>query len=197
MDERDFFDKLAPTWDENEILSTPERINYILDFLDIRPGQAVLDLGTGTGVLLPYLADRVGKNGRITAVDYSTGMLSRAERKYSELVPKPEFLCIDFENENVPGKYDHIILYSVYPHLHTPSDTIRWFMAMNLKEGGNITIAFPSGPDFINSIHRQKHSESDILPAAEVLAAQLRDCDINARVVPSDSNSYVIIIKKD
>lgn len=197
MDERDFFDKLAPTWDENEVLSTPERINYILDFIDIRPGQAVLDLGTGTGVLLPYLAERVGKDGRITAVDYSTGMLSRAERKYSGLVPKPEFLCIDFENENVPGKFDHIILYSVYPHLHTPADTIRWFMAMNLNEGGNITIAFPSGPDFINSIHRQKHSESDILPPAEVLASQLRDCDINAAVVPSDSNSYVITIKKD
>lgn len=194
MDERDFFDKLAPEWDNNEVRSTPERVNYVLDFIDLRPGQKVLDLGTGTGVLLPYIAERIGKEGSITAIDYSDGMLSRAKSKFSSLVPSPEFINMDFESETVPGEFDRIILYCVYPHLHTPVETLKWLRSVNLTPEGTITIAFPSSQDFINNIHRERHSDSDILPPAEVLAQWLRDNGLDAKVANADSESYVINI---
>ena len=69
---------LAPTWDDNEVLSTPDKVRFVLGFMNLKPGQSVLDLGTGTGVLLPYIAEKIGTAGHITAVDYSAGMLSRA-----------------------------------------------------------------------------------------------------------------------
>ncbi|MDE6717308.1 MAG: hypothetical protein K2J70_03860, partial [Muribaculaceae bacterium] len=74
----DFFDKLAPTWDDNEIRSTPERVKSILSKLPVGEGMSVLDLGTGTGVLLPYLSRIVGKNVQDTGVDLYEGMLSIA-----------------------------------------------------------------------------------------------------------------------
>ncbi|MBD5340080.1 MAG: class I SAM-dependent methyltransferase [Bacteroides sp.] len=197
MDERSFFDNLAPTWDDNEVLSTPEKVRYVLDFIDLKPGQSVLDLGTGTGVLLPFLAERIGDEGKITAVDYSEGMLSRAIEKFSALTPKPEFLSIDFENETIPGEYDHILLYSVYPHLHTPFETIKWLRAVNLAENGVITVAFPTGPDFINNIHRERHSDSDILPPAEVLATTMRNHGLDAHVAKADETCYIINIYKN
>ena len=195
MDDREFFNKLAPTWDQNEVRSTSERINHILDLLDIREGDAILDLGTGTGVLLPYLAQRIGKNGTITAVDYSTGMIEQAEKKYQNLNPKPEFLVVDFETENISGEYDRIILYCVYPHLHQPIDTIKWLGKVNLKKNGMITVAFPSGPDFINNIHREKHSDSDILPSAHELASFFRSQGLNAEVASATDDAYVVNIK--
>ncbi|MDE5796614.1 MAG: hypothetical protein K2H75_05850, partial [Muribaculaceae bacterium] len=67
--EIDFFDNLAPTWDANEIRSTPERVRTILGKLPISKGMTVLDLGTGTGVLVPYLSEIVGPEGHVTAID--------------------------------------------------------------------------------------------------------------------------------
>lgn len=195
MDEATFFDKIAPEWDANEVLSTPEKINFILDFMDIKEGNSILDLGTGTGVLLPYLAERIGERGYITAVDYSKGMLERAIAKYSKINPQPQFLNVDFENDNIPGEYDRIILYCVYPHLHNPIDTLKWLSKVNLKKDGLISIAFPCGPDFINNIHKERHSESDNLPSATNLAKYLRAHDINAEVISETTESYVINIK--
>ena len=194
MDDRIFFDNLAPTWDENEQLSTSERVNYVLNFLDLSQGDSVLDLGTGTGVLIPYLAERIGPDGAITAVDFSEGMLSRAKEKYNCVLPKPNFLNIDFESDTIEGKFDKIILYCVYPHLHSPADTLKWLRAVNLKENGKIFIAFPTSPDFINNIHRQRHSDSDALPDAYSLAHQLSNHGLNARVVNADEISYIISI---
>lgn len=111
-------------------------------------------------------------------------------------MPSPRFLNLDFETETVPGTFDRIILYCVYPHLHEPIDTLKWLRTVNLSKNGIITIAFPSGPDFINSIHRQKHSESDILPPAHKLAEELRLHGLDAMVAHADDGSYIINISK-
>lgn len=194
MDERSFFDKLAPIWDDNEVLSTPQKINFILDYCDIKKGDKILDLGTGTGVLLPYLAERIGQKGKITAVDYSSGMLQRAESKFSGLIPVPLFLNLDFETENIDGEFDHIILYCVYPHLHTPVETLKWLRKVNLAPDGIITIAFPSGPDFINNIHRERHSESDFLPTAEKLSEFFNENGLPSKVAIATDDCYVVNI---
>ncbi len=197
MDEREFFDKLAPTWDANEVLSTPEHVRHVLSRIGIKKGDRVLDLGTGTGVLLPEIAAMTGKDGKITAVDYSRGMLDRAIDKCSGLCPKPDFICMDFETETIAGEFDHIILYCVYPHLHTPIDTMKWMRGVNLADGGHITVAFPTDEHFINSVHREKHSESDCLPPAEELAAWFRLNGLDAHVVESNADNYIISISKN
>lgn len=194
MDDRNFFNNLAPSWDANETLSTPEKINQILDLLNINKGEAILDLGTGTGVLLPYLAQRVGERGKITAVDYSEGMLNQAKKKFTGLCPEPEFLNLDFENENIDGEFDKIILYCVYPHLHTPVETLKWLKKVNLKKGGNIVVAFPCSEGFINNIHKEKHSESDKLLPPDQLAHFFNNNGLDATVLSDSEESYVIAI---
>lgn len=192
MDDRAFFDRLAPQWDAGEVNSTPQRVGEVLDLIGLNPGMRVLDLGTGTGVLLPHIAERIGTEGHITAVDYSEGMLSRAREKFSGLTPKPEFLNLDFENETIEGEFDLILLYCVYPHLHTPEESLKWLRKVNLKHGGRIIIAFPTDEEFINSIHRERHSESDFLPPADELAARLSAAGLEARALARD---YVIEIR--
>lgn len=129
--EVDFFDRLAVTWDAGEVCSTPEKIKAILGKVPISRGMSVLDLGTGTGVLVPYLSRMVGPEGHVTAIDLSEGMLSRAIEKYGRL-GNVDFLKLDFEEEIIPGMYDLAMMYSVYPHLHSPADTMEWLFKMNL-----------------------------------------------------------------
>lgn len=196
MDERDFFDKLAPIWDENETLSLPEKIREVIGYFDLKQGQAILDLGTGTGVLLPYISEKIGESGKLTAVDFSKGMLEIAQKKYKSLLPSPHFLNIDFEEETIEDEFDRIILYCVFPHLHRPFDTIKWLERVNLKTNGKIFIAFPCSPDFINSIHKERHSDSNVLPGAVELCKALQAVGLKAAVKADSDDLYIVEINK-
>lgn len=47
---------------------------------DIRPGQRVLDVACGTGILAREVSSRVGSTGRVVGIDPSPGMLEVAKR---------------------------------------------------------------------------------------------------------------------
>jgi SAM-dependent methyltransferase len=53
---------------------------YLVDAADPRPGQAVLDVACGTGVVARAVADRLGGSGRVVGVDRNKGMLAVARR---------------------------------------------------------------------------------------------------------------------
>lgn len=190
-EEIEFFDRLAPDWDANEVRSTPDIVKRILGKLGIEKGMRVLDLGTGTGVLVPYLSEMVGPEGEVKAIDLSEGMLKIARQKYGEL-PNVEFLKLDFEEEQIPGVYDIVMLYCVYPHLHSPFDTLEWLLKMNMVEGGRIVIAFPSDEKFINNIHHDRGSESDHLLPAPKLAEKIRSHGMNVEVLAYDEEEYIL-----
>ena len=188
-----FFDRLAPQWDDAEILSTPEHVKEILNKLPIGDGMDVLDLGTGTGVLVPYLHLLTGGEGSVTAVDISDGMLSLAIKKFGKL-DNVKFLKIDFEEESIPGKYNVIMLYSVYPHLHHPRHTLSKLLHHNLKKDGIIIIAFPTDENFINNIHKERKAESDLLPSAQLLAERINQWGMKACVVSASPKEYIVAI---
>lgn len=53
--------------------------------LNLKQGDAVLDVASGTGDLLGYLSPLVGKNGRVTGLDFSAEMLAVAEKRFQQL----------------------------------------------------------------------------------------------------------------
>lgn len=189
-----FFDDMAPKWDSMERRSTPEKVNAILDLVDVRPGMRVLDLGTGTGVLVPYLAERTGATGSVTGVDLSDGMLKEALRKYGSL-GNVRFVRKDFELEGIRGKYDLVMLYCVYPHLHRPVEVLKKIIRENLRADGRIEIGFPSDEHFINNIHAEKKAASSLLPDAGRLAAMFNEAGMNARVLAADKERYLVEVR--
>lgn len=188
-----FFDRLSAIWDDNEVLSTPGKILEILSELDIGRGMEILDLGTGTGVLVPYLSSMVGDTGKVTALDISEGMLKRAKKKYGNLA-NVDFILQDFEKEEVTGKYDLILLYCVLPHVHFPERTLKRLVLTNLKETGRIIIAFPTEENFINNIHKEKKAESEQLPSAPRLSLKLRKWGFQSSVIRYDEGHYSVEI---
>ena len=51
----------------------------------LEAGQNSLDVGTGTGVLIPYLIKAVGPSGSVTAIDYSEKMVQVCKTKHSHI----------------------------------------------------------------------------------------------------------------
>lgn len=194
-EEISFFDNIAPKWDSLESKSTPEKVNEILDIVGVERGASVLDLGTGTGVLVPYLSERTGEEGSVVAVDISDGMLGEARRKYGSL-GNVEFRKCDFEQDDLEGRYDLVMMYCVYPHLHEPAETLRKLVERNLKPGGRIIIGFPSDESFINHIHGDRKVESDLLPTAEVLVLRLVVECLRARTLAYDRGKYLVEVRE-
>jgi SAM-dependent methyltransferase len=52
-----------------------------MDLAAIRPGEAILDVGCGTGATTLELSDRAGPNGKVFAVDVSRPMLALARQR--------------------------------------------------------------------------------------------------------------------
>ncbi len=57
----------------------------IPDIARMKPGESVLDVACGTGVLACAALDRVGARGRVAGLDPSPDMLSVARRKSARI----------------------------------------------------------------------------------------------------------------
>lgn len=53
----------------------------VLEMSDLRPGEEILDVACGTGLVTLPAADRVGPEGRVTAVDLSDDMIERLRER--------------------------------------------------------------------------------------------------------------------
>lgn len=74
----EFFDRHAGQWDElsRTLLPVPEYLDRLLAM--VPPTATLLEIGVGTGALLPELARRGGK---VIGVDHSPAMLDEARRR--------------------------------------------------------------------------------------------------------------------
>jgi ubiquinone/menaquinone biosynthesis C-methylase UbiE len=57
----------------------------LVEAADLVPGQTVLDVACGTGIVARTAADRVGPSGRVTGLDLSAGMLTVARRLRADI----------------------------------------------------------------------------------------------------------------
>lgn len=57
------------------------RAAFIVEHLGLQPGMAVLDVGCGPGRLTIPVAQQVGEQGEVVAIDIQSGMISRAQQK--------------------------------------------------------------------------------------------------------------------
>lgn len=62
--------------------SSKEIIASILRFSDIRPGQRVLEIGTGSGYSTALLANLVGPSGKVVSIDIDPELTQRASRLF-------------------------------------------------------------------------------------------------------------------
>jgi demethylmenaquinone methyltransferase/2-methoxy-6-polyprenyl-1,4-benzoquinol methylase len=191
-----FFNQAARTWDIH-CLCRHDAIERIIKLLNIRQGQRVLDVGSGTGVLLPFLLPAVGASGEVTALDLSPEMLTMARRKFGNS-HNVRFKLFDIEQGSLAQRYDCIVLFNMYPHLRAPYDSVVNLARHNLKTGGTLTIAHYPGREHINKIHRQKTCDvySDALNPIGQLAEDYSNRGLSVIYAEDTTDFYLLQLRE-
>lgn len=192
---REFFNSLAEKWDD--ICShDAEKISRILDMAELKEGDRVLDVGTGTGVMIPFLQERVGARGLITAVDVAENMLKIAQRKND--APNVAFMHADITTADLEGSFDLIICYSVFPHFKDRQKAIK-NMYRFLKPGGRMLICHSQSRKEINELHMNSSSKEinrDHLPPAAVVGEYLKEHGMKVLAEVDNEEMFVVMAQR-
>lgn len=187
-----FFDNFAETWDSYRN-TNPQILEQLMQLANIPSGAKVLDVGSGTGVLLPYLHAAVGAEGEITAVDFSEKMLAKAQEKFVALQNVNYIVGDVLELDLAPEAYDVVICLNFFPHLHTRKEEFIRKMHPTLKAGGSLIIMHDISREKVNSIHRDSSVVTEHrLPEAETVGEMLKACDYKNVYAYEDATLYFV-----
>lgn len=148
-----FFDEHAAGWEGQVCPEHAERLARICAGLGIARGSRVLDVGAGTGILLPALEAQVGAEGFVAALDISMKMLLEAKARQV----KYRFVCFQGDVMDVPaaeGLFDWVICNSCFPHFVNQQRALIG-LARVLKPGGRLVICHTQSREAINEFHRR------------------------------------------
>ena len=113
----------------------------VIQALDLKPGDGVTDLGSGSGYFTLRLARAVGTQGKIYAVDVDASMNALVMNKASsaQLTNIQAVLAAGDNSRLPPASVDLVFTVNTYHHL---GDPVKYFTTLKstLKPGGRIAI---------------------------------------------------------
>lgn len=132
--------ELARGYDRSCRLVMPLRHEAVAA-LRLEPGQSVLDVACGTGLSLPLLADRVGRQGRVVGVEHSPAMMDLARARADELrCAEVTLLEESVEAAPLPPRsLDAVLFHFTHDVLQSPA-AIRNVLSA-LRPGARVVVA--------------------------------------------------------
>lgn len=134
----DFFNSRT-TYDNDYTIG---RALPLLDLVPLQKKQKVLDLATGTGIIAIPAAQMVGNEGKVIGVDFSSGMLTQAQKKIDEFnlqnieLIEADAEYIDFDDES----FDIIFCSTAIVYFRDiPAALSKWYRF--LKKGGVVAFS--------------------------------------------------------
>ena len=145
------------------------RAEVIIQHLDLQPGMNALDFGCGPGRLTIPMAEKVGAQGRVTAVDMQNGMLQRTQEKAQLKNIKNIYFIKSAAGEGKLGndKFDRAVLVTVLGEIPDQIPALRELFNA-IKPGGILSVT-----EIIFDPHFQ--SQSKVWQLAEKVGFQQKE----------------------
>jgi demethylmenaquinone methyltransferase/2-methoxy-6-polyprenyl-1,4-benzoquinol methylase len=193
ISQAEFFDSYADRWDSMEREDICDLLDRVVKESEVSPGMDILDVGTGTGVLIPCLLKSMNDSGKINAIDISQGMLRVAESK--GFPANVRFEHADIETYDCPDcSYDRVMCNGVYPHFEDKNSVLLRIYRM-LKPGGFVVISHPTGREAVNRTHSEAGSvvTEDRVPDAAKMQQMLETAGFSDVQVIDEPEFYLAI----
>jgi ubiquinone/menaquinone biosynthesis C-methylase UbiE len=187
---RDFFDRQAHQWDDR--LQYEKRLSQLLEVVkdfELQNGYWVLDVGTGTGILLPLLREAIGPSGKLMAIDFSLKMLEQATQRRGEAV------LLNASVEAIPfraDQFDRVTCFSAFPHFPNKEKALFEIVRV-LRNGGKLFIAHLHSMEEINQLHQEMGGPiaHDLLPHPERIKTLMKDFGLDGVSVINQPGKFL------
>jgi demethylmenaquinone methyltransferase/2-methoxy-6-polyprenyl-1,4-benzoquinol methylase len=151
---RAFFDGHAARWDSYEKPEIIPVIEAIFDRIGLFASDSVLDVGCGTGILVPHFEKRGVRDFR--AIDLSPEMV----KEYLKKFPARQVMAADYEEKGLfpECSFTKIIIFNAFPHF-ARRELVFENSYEYLKPGGGLYIVHSMSRSDLDRHHRQSGEE--------------------------------------
>ncbi|HOX28564.1 MAG TPA: methyltransferase domain-containing protein [bacterium] len=196
---REFFNEHAESWADMwyKDQSTGRYDKHAKDFerlfskIDLKPGDRVLDVGCGAGVLVPLILERITAAGCLFELDYSEKMIEVNKRNHPE--GNIQFITADVVDAPLPPEScDAVICFSCFPHFHDKKRALEVLVKV-LKKNGVFAMSHFSSSKGINEHHGNCRAVMhDMLPDEDAMLAMLKATGLKVKDFVDEPGFYLI-----
>jgi ubiquinone/menaquinone biosynthesis C-methylase UbiE len=172
---RNYFESRAPTWNSMMPNHLDEALHrMIAPFAEVFGAtRALLEIGTGTGALIPHLVD-CAPGVRLISIDLAHGMLLQARERC------PNACLVEADAHRLPfasgeqSQFDVVVCHNSFPHFADRARALEEIRRV-LRPGGQLFILHNNPRERVNAIHSQAGGPiaRDLLPPGEDLRQML------------------------
>ena len=166
-----------------------ERLKITVRASGLRSGERVLDVGTGTGVLITFIL-KYGPS-EIHACDLSENMLERVKEKFPQVIVH---LC-DIRDLPLPNdSLDVVFINACFSNIMDKSKSLDNLYRL-LRQRGRLVISHPLGRNFIVELKKHAPFHLDMLPDEEDARGLLDRHGFEVIKFRDDPEFYLVVAK--
>jgi len=149
---------------DGQTISAPSVVAIMLEYLEIKKGQKILEIGSGSGYNTALLSYLVGESGKVVSIEYLSSLYEIANANLKKCAWCKNVLLINgdgSEGYEKEAPYDRIIVTAAMPYIENHP------LTKQLKKDG-ILVA-PVGNKYYQDLVIYKNGKSkSVLPVAFV-----------------------------
>jgi len=188
--QQELFDDIVHVFEPPLPEGVPERLEQIVAASGIEAGETVLDVGAGTGILVPII--RQYRPGRIIACDLSEKMLQKLRENYSGV----ETVAADVRDLTLPdASLDVVFINACYPNIADKPGAFANLSRM-MTPGGRLVISHPLGKRFIDSLKKTSPFPLDDFPERSEAVQLLAPCRLALQAFVDEPALYILVAVK-
>jgi len=189
--QRKKFDELVHLFEPPLPEGVPERLSRIVAAAGILRGQVVLDVGTGTGILVPEIQKY--RPGHIYACDLAKKMLAQLQKNYTGV----ETILADVRDLALPdASIDVVFINACYPNIADKHGAFSNLSRMLIPDG-RVIISHPLGKRFVHTLKKTLPFALDELPTKSEAEQLLAPYGFEVETFVDEPELYILTISSN